>query len=219
MPSRAERFTTMRVRNWIWLLLPTILISVSACGRAPGSSDLTSPGPVQTSPTSSSPPTPSIPPNWQTYSDSTYSFTIAYPSNFTFKKEGGADPTEGWLAEFRAIDNKYLDGYPPGQVEVGIYAYDSDSLTNWIAKHTGTSSPPNHSQYWSSATNIQPTSVVARSAIAFDVTVSGFPVTGHTTAFIQNLTRVIVVNWWSTDPANTSTVGDVAKQMLGSFNG
>jgi hypothetical protein len=186
-----------------------------ACGRIQDSGSSSTASAVATSPQV----TPSsIPPNWQTYSDAEYAFKIAYPPGFIFKREGAADPSSGWLAEYRAVDKTYLNVYPPGQVELAIYSNDADTLPNWITKHTGASSSTDHSRYWQSTSSIQATSAAGRSAIAFDVNVAGFPATGHSTAFMQNSSRIVVVNWWS-DASYASSVGEFARQMLATFDG
>jgi hypothetical protein len=169
-------------------------------------------------PTTTSFPSPITPAGWQTYADSEFAFRIAYPKSFTFKKEGIADPSFGWLVEFRAVDNAYLNGYPPGQVEIGIYAMDADTLTNWIAKHTGEFTPTNRSMYWKKTSNLHTAFNVGRPAISFDYEVLGFPVAVHATAFLQNASRVTVFIWWS-NPSYASSIQTVAGQMLASYDG
>ncbi len=203
------------------LLTAFAMWGLNACGRASGPESRSASGAATTSTTTATSPliTPSTPPGWLTYSDNTYSFRIAFPANFTFKPEGAADPGAGWLAEYRAVDTHYLNTYPPGQVELGIYNYDAGSLADWITKHTGSSSSTNHTLYWQSTSNVQSVSAAGRPAIAFDATVTGFPVPGHSTAFVQNSSRVIVLDWWATDSTYAPSISDVARQMLSSFNG
>lgn len=184
-------------------------------GCAPSGSQSEAPSGAAASPSI----TPSTPPGWLTYSDNTYSFRIAFPANFTFRMEGAADPGAGWLAEYRAVETNYASTYPPGQVELGIYNYDAGSLADWMTKHTGSSSSTNQAHYWESVSNTKAVSVVGRHAIAFDAAVTGFPVPSHSTAFAQNSSRVIVLDWWATDSTYASSISDVATQMLGSFGG
>lgn len=189
--------------------------ATSPTGSTASTAVTNAPTPASTASPSS---TPSIPPGWQTYSDQTYSFHIAYPPTFTFKQEGSADPAVDWLAEYRAVDSRYLNGYPPGQVEIGVYVNDADTLADWITKHTGSSSS-DHTLYWQNTSDNQSVAAAGRPGIAFTTTVTGFPVVGHSTAFVQNSSRIIVFNWWATDSNYSSSISNVAQQMLASFNG
>src|SRR5260370_41705379 len=89
---------------------------------------------------------------WQSYTDSNYHFTIAYPANFTFQPEHGL-PGTGLLMTYRTVDPIYLSTYPPGQIEIAIYSQDASNVADWVTKHSGppTSSDPN--RYWNPVSN------------------------------------------------------------------
>ncbi len=98
--------------------------SASAAATTSPTAPLPTTQPTSTAPTSSPcAPVSSPPPqaNWQTYSDATYSFSISYPAGFTLEPQHGV-PGTAIVMLYRAVDTCYLGGYPPGQVEFGVYA-------------------------------------------------------------------------------------------------
>jgi hypothetical protein len=156
-------------------------------------------------------PSPSTPAGWQTYTDSGFGFSVAYPRGYTFQSTGSTSDGAG----YRAVDNRYLGGYPPGQVEVNLYSMDGDTVSNWISKHTGPlTAPASEHYYWPSATNVHATIGAGRPAIYFEAPAESTTI--HATAFRQG-PRVAILDWWSKDPTYSTTVQSVAQQMLASF--
>ena len=221
------------IGNWeqhygrLWTKLVAIgvgvapLLLVAACGRLPESGATVGTSPTaspQDSPSAisspSSSPTPIVPSGWQTYSDATFAFRIAYPAAFTFKREGNADPVAMWLAEYRAVDNRYLNGYPPGQVELGVYSMNADTLDAWLTLHTGVDQSTHSQFYWAATSNVQAATIVGRAVITFDV--QNGPALVHVTIFRHGV-YLIRLDWYSTDSTYSSDIQAVADQMLKSF--
>lgn len=199
-----------------WFVVAALAVA-TACGRPPGEGGLTASATRSASPTPAPTASASTPAGWQTYTDSQYGFSVAYPSTFTFKTEGPPNIAPGWLREFRAVDNAYLGRYPPGQVEIGVYVMDADSLQAWITKHTGPNGGrPGSPQYWMATPQLQATTAAGRPAFTFDE--SGQDTTLHSTVY-QAGAEVIRVTWWATDPNYSATIEQVAEQMLASFQG
>jgi hypothetical protein len=204
----------MRVRRAVQLAAVLLLAGCGAVPTGTGSdpSAATTASPPMTTPTTTSFPSPTTPTGWQTYTDSLFGFSIAYPPNFTFRSTGSSSDPAG----YRAVDNKYLGGYPPGQVEVNLYSMDSDSVSNWISKHTGPlSAPASQAYYWPSTSNVQETTGPGRPAIYFEAPAGS--ITIHATAFLRGSSRVVILDWWSADPTYSPTVELVAQRMLASF--
>lgn len=238
-------------RSWRVVLATVALLSMASaggCGRAlslgtastsasaarttspTAVASATKPAPVPTTQPASSAPTAwpcpglTAPPptaDWLSYKDNKYAFTISYPKGFTFQKSGGADPRPGWLIEYRAVDTCFLGGYPPGQVEMGVYTMDADTLTAWVQKHSDSTCLIGKEYFWA-VSNLRTVTVSARKAVAFDVDASGCPEgTGmiHDTAFLLGTGNVFRISWWSSDPNYVSTVQAIAERMLASVTG
>jgi hypothetical protein len=163
-------------------------------------------------------PTPTRSPAWQTYIDKQYGFSISYPPDFTFEAQGSGP--RGGLQLYRAVQSSYQAGYPPGQVELGVFTMESDSLTNWITKHTGITTSSDQAFYWQSTSRWVNTTAARRPAIAFDWSSSGEgPTTVHATIFLKDESKVILFDWWSTDAAYAPSVESTAGAMLATFSG
>lgn len=194
------------------------LILVCACGSPPSSGVVTSASSVRTDTPSPPAASPSPTGSWQTYTDPKYGFSISYPPGFAFQDQGEGPP--GGLQLYRAVDNRYLNGEPPGQVELGLYPMDADTLSAWITKHTGPSSAAaSQAFYWETTANVTPTSAAGRPAISFDNSSPGGPTTLHATVFQQGSSRVVLFDWWSADQSYLETIQLLAQQMLASFQG
>src|SRR2546428_2149202 len=137
-----------------WATLPVVglaLVLVS-CGRGSATGDASASRTQSPSPPIASP-SPSPSGVWQAYTDQQYGFSISYPPDFTMQSQGTGPP--GGLQVYRAVDNKYVSGYPPGQVELGIYTMDAETLSAWVAKHTGPAeAPSSQGHYWATTTNL-----------------------------------------------------------------
>jgi hypothetical protein len=121
---------------------------------------------------------------------------------------------------YRVVDNRYLTGEPPEQVDLAILTMDADNLTAWIKKHTGSSSaPPSQQYYWESTSNVVATTAAGRSAVRFDNSAQGFPATVHGIIFLLTPSRIFNLAWWSTRAESATTIGSVAQEMLASFKG
>lgn len=197
-------------RRWARICLAGLVLVLISCGRVPATGNASAARTV--SPTSAvEPPSPSGP--WQTYVDPQYGFSISYPPNFTFQSQGSGPP--GGLQVYRAVDNRYLTGDPPGQVEIGLYLMDADTLQAWVIKHTGPAEASSNQEfYWGSATNVRTTTAAGRPALSFDYSSEGFRPPVHTTAFLQTPSRVMLIDWWSADPAYLATLEAVYQQMF-----
>lgn len=195
-------------------LLSTAFL-VGACGATPDTGDATATPTASPTQTAVS---PSPSPTWLVYTDTQYGFTISYPSGFTFQDQGAGPP--GAIQIYRAVDSRYLTGDPPGQVDLDIISMDTATLSEWIAKHTGPSSaPPSQEFYWETTANVTPTSAAGHQAISFDNSSPGGPGTVHAIAFLQTSSRVILIDWFSTDPSYADAIQSVYQQMLASFRG
>jgi photosystem II stability/assembly factor-like uncharacterized protein len=191
----------------------------------PGVSAAPTPTPTSTpaSSTRTSPCVPVAPPpplaTWQAFTNAQYGFAIAYPPGYTLKSEGGANPATGWLAEFRAVDSCYLDVYPPGQVEMGVYTKDADTLTAWVNKHSvAKCTDPG---FFPGVSNMRSVTVAGRDALAFDDVYTGCEFSGvvHTTVLLLGSGNVFRIDWWATDPNYAPTLQAIADQMLASLKG
>lgn len=92
----------------------------------------------------------------QTYTDSTFGFSISCPSSFSL--ELYSSPYSA-LFLARTVDDKYLVGDPPGQISIDVYAGDSGSLRDWIAAHTGAPNGGDPIHLWGSTSNLSDTQV------------------------------------------------------------
>jgi hypothetical protein len=193
----------MRVR-----LLCFVLI-LAACGTG-GQTSSASPAEAVT-PTPSAVATPTT--NWLSYSDPDYRFSVLYPPSFTFERQHGVTGT-GLLMAYRAVDPVYQNSEPPGQLEIAIYSKDADTLTGWVAKHSGPPTSPDLTRYWIAATNQSPVTVNGQPGLAFDWVPDTGARTVHATACFLGTAYVIVLQWWSTDPSYAPTLQQYYQQML-----
>jgi hypothetical protein len=214
------------VRTASWCLALVLIAAGSACGRsssvgAGSQTASTTPSSSPSSSPSASKASPSIPSGWKTYSDQTYGFSISYPDTFTFKQEGGAFPARGWLIEYRAVDTRYLGTYPSGQVEMGVYTKDANTLTAWVQKHSdATCGMPNSTAFFWNVSNLKTTTAAGRDAVSFDDNSKGCEgpqSTNHFTVFFLGSNHVFRFNWWASDANYSPTIEAIADKMLASF--
>ncbi len=229
-PNRYRRRLGRAVRNLPRSGVPAALLVLAisssvGCGRAPNAADLTSPSPVQSSPSPGSSPSPS--PNatptaaWQVYSDPQFGFKISYPPDFVVPSPDSNVPRP-WLRELRAVDQRFIAQYPPGQVEFGLYTEDAASPTAWVQKHSGPcGSPGNQAFFWDKAGNLQAVAAAGHAAVSFDWDMSscGSPIVVRETVLFLSSGFVFRFDWWASDANYLSTLQPIADQMLASLNG
>jgi hypothetical protein len=199
--------------GWAALSIVGLALVLAGCGRVPASGDASaartgSPTPPLASPSPSG--------TWQVYADQQYGFSISYPRNFTFLARDSGLP-EG-IKFYRAVETRYANDYPPGQVEIYTDSMDAASLAAWITKHTGPAeAPESQAHYFTNTSNVTTTTLVGRQAISFEYSVTGFPAISHSIVFLQTSARVFLISWWSADPQYTATISAVFEQMLTSL--
>jgi hypothetical protein len=198
-------------------VLAMALVLISACGRGGSSQGLDE----TASPARTSSPSPSAWPSptgsqWSTYTDSDYHFSISYPPGFTFERQHGVEGT-GLVMTYRAVDSRYLSGYPPGDIDIGIYTKDADTLAGWVAEHTGPVTSSDMGRYWSPVTNETPVTVAGHAGLSFDWVGDSDPLTLHDTAVFLGTAYVLTIGWWSSVPVYASSMQRYHQQMLQSL--
>ena len=150
-----------------------LAVLLPGCGKPaqPGSAQVT---PSNTpSSTSSSSPTPSPSPH-QTYSDSTYRFSVDYPMNYVVRN---SDPAKlrtkkaGWLASAGFYEKAVIDsGETPRGITLRVYERaSSSSLREWVNDHSAPSSQaPGKSVYFTDVKSIADATVGGQSALSFE---------------------------------------------------
>jgi hypothetical protein len=216
---------TAIARKLTWLSLAvTIQLAAVACGP----STIATPGAGGTPPTTAGANSPSQspmprssfppPPDWVSYSDSHYNFSLRLPPNLTVQVEGGGSDS---LQSYRAYDpQQVVNGYPRGQIEFAIYTKDANSVRDWVARHTGAPSGPAVTPviYWETISKFQQTTAAGRDAVYFDA-MMGPSATLHTMAFLWKSSYVFRLDWWSNDLSYAPTVESIGRQMIDSFQG
>lgn len=149
---------------------------------------------------------------WPVYSDATYHFSVSYPTGFTFQTEHG-DPASGLVQAFRTFDPIYLNTYPPGQIEIAIYARDATTTAEWITKHSAPASSTDPKRYWSPVSNETSVTIAGTSGVSFDWVPDTWTTPVHSTAVLLGTGYVLVLQWWSKDPAYESTLKADYSQM------
>jgi len=126
------------------------------------------------------------------------------------------------LATYRAVDDCYVR-YPPGQVELGVFSYDANSLTAWVQKHSDVGcAGSNTTAFIFGVSNLHAVTAAGRPAISFDDKFSGCggPAgAGQETAFLLSPNYVFMIGWWSSGSSYAPTVRGIASEMLGTFMG
>jgi hypothetical protein len=120
--------------------------------------------------------------------------------------------------EYRAVDSRYLSGYPPGDIPIGIYTKDTDTLTGWVAKHTGPPSSKDRGRYWSPVSNETLTVAGGLAGLSFDWVGDADPTTIHEIAFFLGTAYVLTIGWWSNDPTYKFSLHQFHQQMLQSLD-
>ena len=125
----------------------------------------------------------------------------------------------GWLLNARSVDDKYLNGYPAGEVDIAVAGNSGNSLRDWVASHIGQpySSDANH--FWDSTSNLADIQIAGRPAIAFDYVLVGpdSPVKFHAAAFVLPEGSVLLIGWWAFSSDSAPPIASVAQQMIDSI--
>jgi hypothetical protein len=152
----------------------------------------------------------------QTYISETYRFSIDCPSNFSWQTYAGAP---GRLFHARAVDDKYLNGYPAGEVEVSVAANAGNSLNDWVASHIGKPSTADDGHFWDSTSTPASTQISGRPAIGFDFVLVGpeSPTNFHAAAFLLPEGSVFFIVWWAYSNDYAPVIAGVAQQMIASI--
>lgn len=157
---------------------------------------------------------------WSVYTSTTYGFSIGYPASFVVQSTQNPDGTlpPGRVLEMRAVDTRYEGGYPPGEVDFGVYVKDADSLTGWIQKHTGPCASSLSSMfYWDASSNLVSTSAGGRDVVTFDwLHPCGQTYPLHESVTFLGASYVLRINAWYSNPSYAPTVEQTARAMLAS---
>jgi hypothetical protein len=217
------------------LLLAVLFALASACDGSPaqgnaGSTPSSVPSALLGPPTTTSlPPTPAAAsPDagnalvrcealaQQTYTNETYRFSVDCPSNFSWQTFAGSP---GRLFDARAVDDKYLTGYPAGEVDVSVAANAGNSLSEWVASHAGKPSTADPNHFWDSTSNLTSIQVDGRPGIGFDYVLIGpeSPTNFHAAAFLLPQGSVFFIVWWAYASDYATVIAGVAQQMIASI--
>lgn len=191
-------------------LAAAILVAIVACGRLPDGSGATTSPQASSNPSLSPMPTPST---WPTYSDPDYRFSISYPPGFTVQRHPAGSGT-GLLVSYRAVDPIYLNSYPPGQLEFVVYNKDANTLSDWVAKHSGPPGSADITRYWTPVSNQSSATVAGNAGLSFDWVPDMRDKIVHATVVFLGTAYVFLVQWWSTDPSYEATLRQDYAQML-----
>ena len=152
----------------------------------------------------------------QTYSNDTFRFSVGCPSNFSWQTYV---PTPGRLFHSRTVDDKYLSGYPAGEVEISTLANSGNSLRDWIASHVGQPYSGDTNHLWDSTSNLADIQISGRPAIGFDYVYVGpeSPSVWHAAAFLLPQGSIFLLVWWTYSGDYAATIASVAQQMIASI--
>ena len=151
----------------------------------------------------------------QTYTSDAFRFGIGCPSNFSWQTYG---QVAGRLFHARAVDDKFLNGRPAGEVDVAVAANSGNSLREWVASHVGQPYSSDATHFWDSTSNLTDIQIAGRPAIGFDFVLVGpdSPVNFHAAAFVLPEGSVLLIDWWASSSDYGPTIGSVAQQMIAS---
>jgi hypothetical protein len=120
----------------------------------------------------------------------------------------------------RAVEDRYKNGYPAGQIEFGVRTLDADTLRHWIDSHTGDPMAADGYHIWNSVSNVRDVSIAGPAAIAFDYVMTGpeSPNDFHAVALILQSKFVFVIDWWAYAASGYGpTIGKVADVVVASL--
>jgi hypothetical protein len=152
----------------------------------------------------------------KTYTSDTFRFSIGCPANFSWQTYG---PMPGRLFHARTVDDKYLNGFPPGEVEISAAVDTDNSLRDWVASHVGQASSGDLNHFWDSTSNLADIQIAGRPAIGFDYVLAGpdSPVNFHAAAFVLPEGSVFLIDWWAFSSDYGPVIASVAQQMIASI--
>jgi hypothetical protein len=147
----------------------------------------------------------------QTFTSDTFRFSIGCPANFSWETFG---PIPGRLFLARTVDDKYVHGYPAGEVDVAVVANSGNTLRDWVALHSG--QPSDTNRFWDSTSNLADIQVAGRPAISFDYVdvAPDSPVNFHAAAFVLPEGSVFLIDWWAFSSDYGPAIASVAQQMI-----
>jgi hypothetical protein len=154
----------------------------------------------------------------QTYVNPDYGFSTSCPSGFSWQTFAGQSGS--WPFASRIVDDKYLNGYPPGQIEFEVRQLDSDTLRHWIAGHTGDPMAAPDQYFWNSTSNVSDVTIGGVPGIAYDFVMKGpeSPVNFHAAALILKSKYVLLIDWWAySTSGDESTIDSVAASVVASI--
>ncbi|MHB8613724.1 MAG: hypothetical protein ACYDAL_15080 [Candidatus Dormibacteraceae bacterium] len=151
----------------------------------------------------------------QTYTSDTFRFTVACPSNFTWFIVHSA----GRLFSARVVDDRYLSGYPSGEVDIATVASSGNTLNDWVAAHTGKPNTADANHFWDSTSNLTSIQIDGRPAIGFDYVLvgPGDPPAFHAEAFLLPEGSVFLIDWWADSSEYATVIAGLALQMIASI--
>lgn len=152
----------------------------------------------------------------RTFTTDAYRFTIGCPANFSWQTFGAAP---GRLFDARAVDDRYLNGYPAGEVDISVVANGGNSLRDWVASHIGQQGSADAAHFWDSTSNLADIQIAGRPAIGFDYVLVGpeSPVNFHATAVVLPEGSVLLIDWWAFSGDYGPAIAAVAQQMIASI--
>lgn len=145
-----------------------------------------------------------------------------YPPSFVLDNPGSNTLPAPWLRERRIVDKQYENANPPGQIDIGIYSKDADTLSAWVQKHTGPcGSPVTKGFFWDVVRNVEIASAAGRQAVTFDWDMSscGSSLIVHETAFFMGSEYIVRFDWWAFDAGYATTLQTYSQQILATFHG
>ena len=154
----------------------------------------------------------------QGYTSAEYGFGVQCPAGFWWGTFHNAPP--GWLSLYRTVDDRYLNGYPAGQIELGVRNFDSDTLRHWIDKRVGPPMSTDGIHIWDSVSNVREISVGGSTGLAFDYVMTGpeSPDNFHAVALVLQSKFVLVIDWWAYVASGYgSAIGKVADALVASL--
>jgi len=148
----------------------------------------------------------------QTHPSDTFRFTIACPSNFTWFSLR----SPGRLFSARVVDDRYLTGYPAGEVDIATVLNSGNSLNDWVAAHIGKPYTADGNHFWDSTSNLTSIQIDGRPAIGFDYVMVGpdGPAAFHAAAFLLPEGSVFLIDWWAFSGDYATVIAGVAQQMI-----
>jgi hypothetical protein len=123
-------------------------------------------------------------------------------------------PGTGLVMVYRAVENCYVNTYPPGQIEIAIYSQDADAVAAWISKHSGPPTSSDPTRYWTPVTNQAAVTVAGQTGVSFDWVPDMMDKTIHATAIFLGTAYVLVIQWWSTEASYATTLHSYYQRML-----